>query len=279
MGENAFVTNKSSSKHMKNTLSLALFIVLSLAFRPASAQVKLGGNYGFSVSMPQDYSNLQLKSGAGSPNIKKGHKINVVYVNDDEVVFKYWRWSDDSSLNEKYYGTENEPYLYCMPVKDFEKLTRPVYNRFKGFEVGGYTVPYRLRGLAQGADGFDFESSLSLQANFIVGWGSRYQPQSQYDVSFGLGLTKVELSPINSRTDEERTASALTFSLGGVWKPTPYANVGMFLGWDWLGAKDQNVNWNHDGRVWLGIGVNVSFNAPKTADNTGKSGDNHNEKK
>lgn len=258
----------------KNLLSLSLLIVLSFAFRPVSAQVKLGGNYGFKVSMPQDYSNIQLKSGAGSPNIKKGHKINVVYVSDDVVVFKYWRWSDDSLLNVKYYGAADAPYLYSMAINDFEKLTRPVYNRFKGFEIGAYTVPYRLRGLAQGSDKFDFESSLSLQANFIFGWGSRYQAQSQYDVSFGLGLTKIELSPINSGINEERTASALTFSLGGVWKPTPVANVGMFLGWDWLGAKDQNVNWTHDGRVWMGIGINVSFNALQAADNAGKSGEN-----
>jgi hypothetical protein len=257
-----------------NLLSLALLIVLSFAFLPVSAQVKLGGNYGFKVSMPQDYSNIQLKSGAGSPNIKKGYKINVVHVDSNEVVFKYWSWSDDILLNAKYYGTADAPYLYSMAINDFEKLTRPVYNRFKGFEIGAYTVPYRLRGLYQRNVTFDFESSLSLQANFIFGWGSRYQAQSQYDVSFGLGLTKIELSPINSGINVERTASALTFSLGGVWKPTPVANVGIFLGWDWLGAKDQNVNWHHDGRVWMGIGINVSFNALQAADNAGKSGEN-----
>ncbi len=259
---------------MKNQIFFGLVILLFLAFRPASAQVKLGGNYSFLVSMPQAYSHVEQISGSGLPNIKKGYKINVVYVNDDEVIFKYWHWSNDSTQNARYYGTEDAPYLYSMAVNDFEKLTRPVYNRFKGFEIGAYTVPYRLRGLAQGSDKFDFESSLSLQANFIFGWGSRYQAQSQYDVSFGLGLTKIELSPINSGINEERTASALTFSLGGVWKPTPVANVGMFLGWDWLGAKDQNVNWTHDGRVWMGIGINVSFNALQAADNAGKSGEN-----
>ncbi len=261
---------------MKNQLSFSLLILLCIVFKPASAQeVKLGGNYSFLVTLPKDHSHVKRKSGSGELNIKKGRKINVVEVGEDTIVFKYWRWGDSSSqLNIDYYGADEEPNLYSLSKKDFINLTRPIYNRFKGFEVGAYSVPYRLRGLFQRSDTFDFESSLSLQANFIFGWGNRFQQQSQYDFSLGLGLTKIELSPLNSGANEDRTASALTLSLGGVWKPTPYANIGIFVGWDWLSAKDKSVSWTYDGRVWMGIGINVSFNALQAKDNTGKPGDN-----
>lgn len=52
--------------------------------------------------------------------------------------------------------------------------------------------------------------------------------------------------------------------MGGVFKPAKYANIGLFVGWDFLGQNDNEVSWKYDGKTWIGIGINVSFNEVKT---------------
>ena len=110
-----------------------------------------------------------------------------------------------------------------------------------------------------------------MQGNLVFGFGSIYKQDSWFDASIGLGLTGVNLTNKNSNVIEDRTASAFTFSLGGVIKPAKYANIGIFIGWDFLGQNDNEVDWKHDGNTWIGLGINVSFSEVKT-EKTAKSG-------
>lgn len=158
-----------------------------------------------------------------------------------------------------------------MEKDKFRELTNPVYSKFKGFSVGAYSVPFRLRGIS---NDFDFESALSLQANMIAGFGSYISERSWLDLSFGLGLTGIKLNPDNSEVEEDRTASAFTTSFGIVVKPKPYANLGLFIGWDFLGKNDREVNWQYNKGTWLGLGMNISFNEVTTE----KSPENKKEK-
>lgn len=120
----------------------------------------------------------------------------------------------------------------------------------------------RLRGIKEN---FDFESSLSLQSNLVFGFGTRESTSSQLDLSLRIGLTSINLNEKNSSVVEERTASAFTASIGAVWKPSNFANIGAFVGADILGANDSDIDWLHNGETWLGIGVNISFDQIKTA--------------
>ena len=70
-------------------------------------------------------------------------------------------------------GSKDEK-IFVLPTSDFNQLTKPVYKKYKGARVGAYTIPFRLRGI--GKD-FDFESSLSLSANMIFGFGSYYSQE------------------------------------------------------------------------------------------------------
>ena len=171
-------------------------------------------------------------------------------------------------LKEKYNGVEMDK-IFTLTLEEFSQLTSPLYRIFKGTKVGAYTVPFRLRGVG---NNFDFESSLSLSANMIFGWGSTYKQESWFDASFGVGLTKVNLTKNNSLVTENRTASAFTLSLGGVVKPAPNINGGIFVGWDFLGADDRNVEWSYNKKMWLGLGINISLNEVKSENNDVKSG-------
>ncbi len=173
---------------------------------------------------------------------------------------KFYRRERQMNLAKIYNGT-----IFSMPYKNFVDITAPLYRRYKGCEVGVYTIPFRIRG--SGKD-FDFESSLSLQSNIVFGFGTLKKAESWFDLSGGIGLTGVSLNAKNSEVTEDRTATAFTASIGGVFRFNRWANMGLFLGYDWLGAKDRNVNWKYNGDVWIGLGINISFNSIKTDDNS-----------
>lgn len=178
----------------------------------------------------------------------KGDSIVIKSINYEEKKGTFWT----DHYNDK---------IFSMPYKKFIDITAPLYRRYKGCQVGVYTIPFRLRGT--GKD-FDFESSLSLQSNIVFGFGTLKKPTSWFDFSGGIGLTGISLNSNNSDVLENRTATAITASFGAVFKFNRWANIGLFGGWDWLGAKDRGVNWKYNGDFWIGIGINISFNSIET---------------
>lgn len=223
---------KESISHSKSTLSLELPKV--------------------DTSKTVDTSNLEFAP-------EKGDIIKVLYESDGKVFFKYWYFKDNTDKQKKY----NQDRLFSVKRNEFDQITQPIYNWFKGVAVGAYTIPFRLRGCKSS---FDFESSLSLQTNLVFGFGFRKVNYSFIDVSVGIGLSSINLtsSNTNNTVTVERTASAFTASLGAVVKPSQFANLGVFLGSDFLGAKDRDTNWIYKGKLWVGLGLNISFNQIKT---------------
>lgn len=235
--------------------------------------VTINGSFYFKQSLPEEVSPQKQefrenKNAVGKADIEYGHKISALYKKEIskgkyDIYYKYWNFPELSGTEGKsskasiYNGN-----IYSMPEDKFLQLTSPLYRRFKGFSVGVYTVPFRLRGI--GGKDFDFESSLSLQSNFIFGWGSVKSKRSWFDASIGLGVTGVNLNSKNSLVTQNRTASALTVSLGALFKPTNYVNFGVFIGQDYLGERDKDVDWKYNGKTWIGLGINVSFNELKT---------------
>lgn len=251
---------------------LLAFCLLLVSSRTAYGQVVIGGNYRFISNIPNTLNttnNLTLPS----VDIQKGNIINVIDIDyaNKKVFYKYWNFKDAAN-QQKFNGTSNNM-IFEATFDVFEKLTEPIYKQFKGFSAGAYTVPFKIRGVMGGGD-FDFESSLSLQANVVAGFGRKTKQNSWFDASVGLGLTGIELNELNSNlTEGQRSATAFTVSLGAVLKFNQTVNAGIFLGKDWLSAKDSAVDWEYHGKMWLGLGINVSFTEAKSKDNTADPGD------
>ena len=251
--------------------SIVLMVMLCLLCLGVNSQ-EIKGTYIFKKGVLSEDSNLTKRKAQVSHNqvtsidktqdfteILKNSKITVIKVDeDDNVIFRFWNYKD-TNLN-KIYNPPNTS--FSLPLKEFRQLTSPLYNCFKGVSIGAYTVPLRLREI--GGD-FDFDSNLSLQANVVAGFGKRTQEESIIDGSFGLGITNISLTPRNSSVEQDRSASAFTMSVGLVYKPVRSINFGLFLGWDFLGANDQDVHWDYNGEPWLGLGINISFNEIKTS--------------
>jgi hypothetical protein len=225
--------------------------------------IPINGSYYFIKSLPEEFSPQiqelkRNKSAIGKADIEYGYKISTLYKKEISkgsynVYYKYWNFPECSEIagKKESKGCIYNGNIYSMSEEEFIQLTSPLYRRFKGFSVGAYTVPFRLRGI--GGKDFDFESSLSLQSNFIVGWGSVKSKRSWFDASIGLGVTGVNLNSKNSLVTQNRTATALTVSLGALFKPTNYVNFGVFIGQDYLGERDKDVNWKYNGKTWIGL--------------------------
>jgi hypothetical protein len=251
---------------MKKIIShiiIVLFILNALnAQKLLEKNVK--GNYMITANYNAKYSIDNDNKSKTNVQIKNGTKIQLVnYSKGDNIVkFKCWNYinSKDSALyNDK---------IFEMSATEFDEMSVPFYSKCKGTTVGVYAVPFRLRDI--GGKRFDFESSLSLQANMVFGFGKSTSPESWFDASFGIGLTSVNLNSNNSNVTEARTASAFTLSIGGVYKPTSFANIGIFFGIDNLPATDKATNWIYDGKLWFGLGINISFNEIKNTNEEGK---------
>jgi hypothetical protein len=256
---------------MKNTILILLLITFELV---CSAQTKIKkGSYKFIENIITDFSPLKEKGKSQEIEIEKYHKVTVVGMSDDlkTVYIKYWNypsrikskknWFSKATFTNNQKADDFNQKLFELPSESFKKITVPLYSRYKGTTVGVYTIPFRLRGIG---DDFDFESSLSLQANLVAGLGKRSSENSWIDFSLGIGLTGVNLTSKNSDVAEQRTASAFTLSSGVVIKPSKFANIGLFVGWDNLGSNDKDVNWKYNGDMWLGLGINISFNTIST---------------
>lgn len=181
--------------------------------------------------------------------VYKGDYVEIITVENDIIYYK------------KQYADESDITTYALKKADFFFYTKQLFSIYKGAEVGVYTIPFRLRGKG---DKFDFESNLSLQTNVIFGFGNRNSQNSFIDLSAGVGLSSINLNENNSTVAENRTASALTWSLGAVLKPAKNVNFGVFIGADYLRADDRKVNWDYNKKMWVGLGVNISFNKLET---------------
>lgn len=253
-----------------------LLIILNFSF-VLNAQTIIKGNYIFNVNSSVYKNNRQVDDNNG---IKEGYKIVVDSVEASTVYYKYWSFKDEKSDEGKSLNNK----MFSMPKNDFKKITTKYYSFFKGFSAGGFAVPIRLRG--KGST-FTFDNELSLGANLLCGIGHHSSPYSYVDLSIGLSITKLNLTKDNSRNlTDSRSASALTFSVGGIAKLDKLfynimenknpINVGVFVGFDSLGATDRTVDWIYNKKIWIGLGLNIGINP--VASNDGASGNNNSKK-
>lgn len=225
------------------------------------------GIYEFKVTFPKSMEvqeELNVPDDAKYVSIKQGAKIKVQFSDTDDYIYYTYLTYTDTELKAKYNflnDNSEETRVFRIKKDQFSQITKPLYSRFKGFKAGAYTVPVRLRGVG---NDFDFESSLSLTANFIAGFGSKYKQDSWLDTSIGVGISSIQLDSINSNVTADRSAAAFTLSFGAVIKANQYANIGLFLGWDTLGLNDNSVEWKYNNKPWIGVGINITFNELST---------------
>ena len=174
---------------------LLIFLILSNCI-VLQAQTQIPKvSFQFNTNIIADYSNLHEKGKSLKLDINEGYKIKVIGQSSDlkTTYFKYWNFNETIKAKDSLGKTivvknskalEYNNKLFEIPTEEFNKLVDQLYSRYKGTTVGVYTIPFRLRGIG---NNFDFESSLSLQANIVAGFGSVKSESSWIDLSLGVG--------------------------------------------------------------------------------------------
>ena len=263
---------------MRRIFVFFIFIQASLIIAQES-----GENFYFKTSIGKTSSLEIIKDGDGGKLsgdfwIKKRAKIKVLREEGDRIVFKYLKYTNNKSLNALYNGVDGDK-EFSMQKEVFKGLTNPFYRYFRGFSLGSYTVPIRLR---SSNDVFEFDSNLSLGINLIArGSPNRFSENFFFDISAGISITQVNLNEDNSGLGEGEFAdintqnpSAITFSLGLLVNLAKNVNVGGHIGWDSLSTADNRAGWIYNKKPWFGIGLGISLvdpasNNSKSAENTG----------
>lgn len=232
------------------------------------------GNYIFTSAFQTDsISNFNGKNLQKEIIIHKvGNKINVLKIIDNSLVIQYYesksylnitKKEKELSFNKTYYREANSLKYFKIKIDDFLKIASRYLSLYKGASAGFYSVPFKLR-----FNNFDFEQELNLGLSIGLQYRLSRKLNDRWIIepNFGIGLAKINLNSKNSNVSEARTASAFSISSGLILHFSKTINLGCFVGWDFLSNEDANINWVHNGKPWLGIGINIGFNISKSKD-------------
>jgi len=252
---------------MKAKLTLLFFIFISFSFSQEKTYLIENGQYYFTKTLNNSISDEKITNKLiGNFEIKKKHIVQIVNYDSKNVSFRYLTFTDEKL--KKIYNEDNE--TLTMSIEDFSFYTNKYLSRFREWKVGAYTVPIRIRSKNEN---FEFESNLSLGANIAKGINfSRYNDVGYVELSFGISLTKVDLTEDNSDIKTVNpdlntlSQSALTTSFGLAVHLAKNVNFGLFYGWDFLEGSDQEkLKWIHNKKPWVGFGINISFNSNESS--------------
>lgn len=185
----------------------------------------------------------------------KRYRLSVKAIEDRLVYFRFWEFNNDTTLNKSINGKSNS-IVYDLPLNDFNRLVSPLYDRIE-WRVGAYTVPFKLR-----FGEFNFDSNVNLGTN--LGAKIRCNREVENGLAFepiiGFGLASIKMDDTNSKALTATNISAFTLNTGVLFHINSSINLGLTWGYDWISHNDQiNYNWKHNGKGWLGIGINVAF--------------------
>jgi hypothetical protein len=260
---------------MKKIILIVIVLFIASISYSQNNTIETNKQYYFITTLSSADSAGKFSAGSLTCSILKNHIVQVVKNDGTTVTFKYLTFNKDTNLKTLYNGNSGDK-EFEMSIENFNFYTKPYFNRWRGWKVGGYTIPVRLRSKD---DNFEFESNLSLGANLIKGINfSRYGDLGHIDLSIGFSLTKVNLNADNSNLKlvspelETLSPGALTFSIGATVELVKNVNFGVFTGWDFIdGAEQKRLRWIHNKKPWIGIGINITFNDNQSANTSSKN--------
>lgn len=223
-------------------------------------QTLIGSRYLFTETLTISKSDAKT---ANDFDIEKDYYVEIISENADNVTFVNVVPKNVADDSVDMIDTAPK----TLPKYLFFYYTKQQFSQYKGAGVGLYTVPFKIRP----GKNFDFEAALSLATNIVFGFGHKDNTESWLDASVGIGVTSISLTQDNSKVTENRTATALTLSGGTVFKVGTNANIGLFLGGDFLNGNDKKTDWIYNGNLWIGVGINVNLTKVETNQSSEKS--------
>lgn len=260
---------------MKTLITLSLLTIITFSYGQETT-LKEGGNYFINPSIEWESIN-KIKEGSIEQSeisdalVGNQYKLKIQNITGDKVYFKFWTFSNDTTLYKIYNGEKGNK-VFNIPVSDFRNLTKPYYNLVE-WRVGVFTVPFKLR-----LDDFNFTANVNLGTSLSAKFRTNRKKEEPFMLEplVSIGIAGVAIDEDNADITPNTPTNLFAFSLTGglLLHINKKVDVGFFLGMDKLSNSDQNkVNWKHNGNLWIGTGFNVKFS--DKSENIGSDGTNN----
>ena len=159
----------------------------------------------------------------------------------------------DATANDKF---------FVLKSKDFQEKCDLFYPRRISFVYGAMTVPIKLRMGDFGVRRFDFEEKLNL--GFSVGARRQFRSRIPQSINFlfngGIAAVRIDENNVwnpSLNISSARSTAAFTMSFGIIYQIDIF-QTGIYVGSD-LVPSNLGIEWFHQGRPWIGVGLGISF--------------------
>ena len=156
-----------------------------------------------------------------------------------------------------------------LPVEDFSTYTyffiskaqldfkaRPITRSNLDLVVGNVITPVKLRFTP-----FDFTKDITLGSTFGVKYSFAKKQNAAVDGLLGIGVSSLTIDSTSSNGKTQQPVDLLAFSTSlGIVIEFGNAQVGAFLGFDFISNKNQNeYRWIYRNKPWISFGLGYSI--------------------
>jgi hypothetical protein len=185
-------------------------------------------------------------------------KFTLIELKQDICIIRFTLLNASKKINQSNLPVEDfSTYTYFYITKaqlDFK--ARPITRSNLDLVVGNVITPVKLRFAP-----FDFTKDITLGSTFGVKYSFAKKQNAAVDGLLGIGVSSLTIDSTSSQGKTQQPVDLLAFSTSlGIVVEFGNAQVGAFLGFDFISNKNQNeYNWIYRNKPWISFGLGYSI--------------------
>ena len=185
-------------------------------------------------------------------------KFTLIELKQELCIIRFTLLNTSKKISPSNFPTEDfSTYTYFSITKaqlDFK--ARPITRSNLDLVVGNVITPVKLR-----FQPFDFTKDITLGSTFGVKYAFSKKQNAAIDGLVGIGVSSLTIDSTSSRGKTTQPVDLLAFSTSlGLVVEFGNAQVGAFLGFDFISNKNQNeYNWIYRNKPWISFGLGYSI--------------------
>ena len=185
-------------------------------------------------------------------------KFTLIELKQDICIIRFTLLNASKKINQSNLPVEDySTYTYFYITKaqlDFK--ARPITRSNLDLVVGNVITPVKLRFAP-----FDFTKDITLGSTFGVKYSFAKKQNAAVDGLLGIGVSSLTIDSTSSQGKTQQPVDLLAFSTSlGIVIEFGNAQVGAFLGFDFISNKNQNeYHWIYRNKPWISFGLGYSI--------------------
>ncbi len=185
-------------------------------------------------------------------------KFTLIELKQDICIIRFTLLNTSKKINQSNLPVEdfsNYTYFYITKAQlDFK--ARAITRSNLDLVVGNVITPVKLRFAP-----FDFTKDITLGSTFGLKYSFAKKQNAAVDGLISIGVSSLTIDSTSSQGKTQQTIDLLAFSTSlGIVVEFGNAQVGAFLGFDFISNKNQNeYNWIYRNKPWISFGLGYSI--------------------